>query len=402
MSDNDKFVHYVNYFLDSGKLPKGRNAAYSYARMLLDDIKSQYESTAEEEMTDEQKKLRDLVVAMEGFDYQKEVAAYVREENIGLLKGFVDKVLAIDITSANVAKINSAISALDAFVAANSDFIDKADERYIDANQQIAVVKDGMVKCQNAVVFARALTQFSRATTVASMTKRAAVADEIFALARYDRAANAEFVSADPAILAFETLLNGKDMSADDEAYVTAFEYYKSIPATIAAQVKVENSRRVIDVIAIVLAMDGYEDTEAFWLANYEELDFYISIVRDIVSVDKYSHDYPGIDEAVAKYELIDEFFYKVLQDEHIAIISAQLDRFPESDSYIEKVGICTYLDRYFAENHDINLELEEIKSFVYRLDQYKKELEVQIEDYFDFGMAYISLVNVVKVQPKK
>jgi hypothetical protein len=38
---------------------------------------------------------------------------------------------------------------------------------------------------------------------------------------------------------------------------------------------------------------------------------------------------------------------------------------------------------------------------FVKFMEEFGKR-EVQIEDYFDFGMAYIGLINVVKVQPKK
>ena len=124
--------------------------------------------------------------------------------------------------------------------------------------------------------------------------------------------------------------------------------------------------------------------------------------IRDIVLAENYDPEYPGVDEAIAQFELVDEYFYELLQEEHIEIIGTQLARFAESDSYIEKVGICTYLDRYFANNSDINLELEEIQEFIYKLERYKAELEDQKVDYealLEENTAYfISTVNSMRM----
>jgi hypothetical protein len=153
------------------------------------------------------------------------------------------------------------------------------------------------------------------------MTRRANTAAEVYALARYDRADNVAFVEADPAIRAFEVILNGKDAKPEDEGYITAFEYYASFPDIIAAQARLENSYRILDCIDIILSMEGYEDTEQFWSANSDELDFYITIIRNIVSVDNYDATVAGIDAAIEKYEVIDTFFYNVLQEQHIQTI---------------------------------------------------------------------------------
>ena len=47
----------------------------------------------------------------------------------------------------------------------------------------------------------------------------------------------------------------------------------------------------------------------------------------------------------------LDAFFYEALQQSHVAVFEQQLERFLETSSFIEKMGICTYLAGYLAEN---------------------------------------------------
>ena len=382
MSENQLFEYYVNYFMNEDYEFKSRNDAYKKADLTVDGIKAQYESLPESEMTDELKNLRDLVTVFEAFDYNNVIATEVKKENLAEILSQVAALEAIPAYSTNVEKINKAIANLDQFIADNNDFIDKANAEYNNALMRVSVVKLSLTKCENVVAFAKALTQFNRATSLASMKRRAATLDEIYKLARYDKAENVAAVKDDPVLATFEQLINGKELSPSDSRYVDAFEYYNLIPAFMAEQTKIENSNRIIKVIDLLFESEGYEHTEEFWLANYENVEFYVSIVRDIVSVNNYDPTYVGVDEAIAKYEEIDAVFYDLLQEDHIAIIGAQLDRFAASTSYIEKIGICTYLDRYFASNADIDRTRAEIKDFEYRLERYKAELETYMDDY--------------------
>ncbi len=382
MSSDEQFEYYVNYFHDENAEPKSRNDAYVKAKLLIDGVKGQYSSLPEEEMTDELKHLRDLVDKMESFDYENKIVVLVREANLNEILKQVSALEEIPAYSTNVSAINSAIATLDQFIADNNDFINKADPLYNAAVARVNAVKSSLSKCESAVAFARALTQFERATTVASMTKRALAVNEVYKLARYDKPENVAAVKDDPVFLAFEQIVNGKNSSPTDPGYITAFDYYTLIPSVIAQQQKIENSNRIIKCIDLLLAMEGYENTETFWQKNYEEVEFFISIIRDIVSVDNYDASYPGIDEAIAQYELIDAYFYVLLQEDHIATIGAQLDRFALSTSYIEKIGICTYIERYFESNSDIDLSRPEIQQFLYKLERYNAELETYMDDY--------------------
>lgn len=382
MTNEDKFEFYVQYFLDDTRLPTGRNAGYLNAKDLLPYIESLYAGVPDAELSEQQARLKEKAEILKNFNYKEEVLEPVRLENLARIKELVAEVTKIEVISTNKNKIDIALTSLNVFLEENSDYIDKAHPEYVAAMAEITAVKDGVAKCDNAVLFARALIQFNRATSLASMQKRANAAAEIYKLARYDKEENREFVKNDPSMIELQTILNG-DLAEGDEGYIYAFDYYEGFAKVIAIQAKIENSKRILDCVGFIEAIEGYEDTEAFWFANYDEVNFYITIIRDVVSVNNYDPDVAGVDEAIEKYSIIDAYFYDLLQQDHIAVISEQLARFPESGSYIEKVGICTYLDKYFADN-DIDLDIEALAELKYTLEIYKAELEGQKETYSD------------------
>ena len=247
--------------------------------------------------------------------------------------------------------------------------------------------------------FTTALAKFDRATTYASMSRYSKLAKEIYINAGYGKTSgedndvypNIDLVRDDPAAVTFK------------ETYgVDPFTYYANMDAAISVREKYENSKRIIDCLGFILNMKvenldedgnvildendqptykGYEATEEFWAANYDYINTYVKIIRAIVAAENYDPEYVGVNEAIAEYETINVYFYEILQNEHIEVIKTQLDRFPTTDSYIQKVGICTYVEQYISEN-DIDIEREEIQSLIYTLEIYKAELDSQKSDY--------------------
>ena len=386
MDDNEKFSYLAAYALSEENSPKSRKAAYDDADKLLDAVKANIADAEAEggELDSVLAEAKVLVELFEAFDYDGEILNDVKAANLAKIVELAKAIEAISPDSSTASAITSAIKEFETFISENNDYIDKSTTEYNNSIRLVNDIKLSLNKVEYTKTFLRALIQFNRATTVASMTRRANTAAEVYALARYDKAENREFAERDPLFAEFEASINPSDVSSSSPEYVTTFEFYEMIPEIIAAQLKVENSNRIIKCVELLLQIEGYEDTEEFWLANYDELDFYIDIIRDIVSVDNYDPTYPGIDEALLQYNLIDAYFYVLLQEEHKAIIGAQLDRFAESNSYIEKIGICTYLDRYFATNNDIDLTLPEVQEFIYKLERYKAELEIYMDDYKD------------------
>lgn len=382
MTSNELFNYYVEYFTNKNYEVDSRNTAYTKAKLLVDSMRAQVDGVPETDLTEELKTIKANIEAFDSFDFLNELKGELVKQNLDTILSMVEELKEIEIDSAKVSDINKKITAIDTFIANNNDFINKADPAYNAAMADISAVKVNISKSQTAVDFAKLLVQFNRATTVASMTKRAVALDELYKSARMDKEENISFMRNDSAFISFEALINPAGSQRGDAGYITALDYYAAIPAKIAEQAKVENSNRIIKCIDLLLELEGYENTEEYWLEHYDEVEFFISIIRDIVSVDNYDPTYAGLDEALVQYEEIEAFFFDILQATHIEIIGAQLDRFAESTSYIEKMGICQYLDTYFASNNDIDLTLPEIQEFVYRLERYKKELDGYADTY--------------------
>lgn len=381
-TNTELFNYYVDYFNNKENAIGSRNTAYAKAKLFIDEMKALVDGVPENELTDELKEVKENIAIYESFDFQKELKGEIVERNIVKILAMVEELKAIKPDSSIVGTINSKIKAIDTFISENNDFVNKADSRYNEAMADISAVKVTLSKCQTAVDFSKLLIQFNRATTVASMTKRAIALDQLYKSKRMDKEENMSIIGADSEFLAFEALINPEGLSKGDPGYLTAMDYYFAIPQKIAEQAKVENSNRIIKCIGLLLELEGYENTEEYWLEHYDDVEFFISIIRDIVSIDNYDPTYPGIDEALVQYEEIDAFFFDILQTSHMEIISAQLDRFAQSVSYIEKMGICQYLDIYFASNSDIDLTLPEIQEFVYRHERYKEQLDGYEDTY--------------------
>lgn len=397
MTDEELFMYYVDFLTGNVASLENKYYCYTHAKPLVEFMKLEYSGLEESEMTDDLKALRARVEAFEKYDkenYKQDFLPALTEEKTAEYKEMVNAILdkftpKIDdlgtrrhLDSADIDKVLKEVSFVDAFVEEFNDIINKTDERYTSGVAEISRLRQQITACENASKFARLFVQFSRATTVASMQKRADALEEIFKLARYDKPENVAAVASDSAILAFEALINN-GLDPDDEDYVTIFDYYKvQVPSIIAERQKYENSLKIVKCIDLLLALEGYEDTEAFWSANREEVEFYISIVRDIVAADNYDHSYAGINAALAQYELVDAYLYIRLQDDHIATLKEQLDKFEKSDSLIEKMGICTYVSRYFETYTNIDLTLPEIQAIKTRLATYENELEIFASDF--------------------
>ena len=392
MTDIEQFMYYVNFMTGDRASRENKYFCYAKAKPLVEFMEKEYADLPESEMTPELIALKDCVERFKDYDknyYEKELLPELinekTEEFATMVADLVEKYTvdgAVTVDSTVVDRLAKEIALINDFVTKYNDMIDKTDVRYTSNNTKLGDLEQKMVGCENIVKFVRAFTMFNRATTVASMQRRANSLAEVYKLARYDKAENRLAVANDSVVRAFEELFNDDGLTPSDTKYIDIFEYYALLPAAIAEQQKVENSSKIIKCIDLLLELEGYEDTEIFWSENREDVEFLISIIRDIVSQDNYDHSYAGVDKAIEQYELVDAYLYTLLQDDHIAIITAQLDRFKSSESYIEKRGICTYVSQYFKNNNNIDESLPAVQQLKQRLETYEAELAIFAEDF--------------------
>lgn len=158
-------------------------------------------------------------------------------------------------------------------------------------------------------------------------------------------------------------------MLIDEEGYEDfkkAFEItYAGAPAKMAAAKKTQSSRDIVSAINYLLTT--YPD-EADWklvyvenpttdeeIANNERYTFiadYVVLIRSKLSGGNYDPDYiapdgSNVDVMVQKIASINDYYYGILQGEHVAHLSEQFASFEATNSYIEKKGIIFYIQRY-------------------------------------------------------
>ena len=394
MTLGEEFEYFVNYMNDSTRLSTSRLQAYQKATALLEQIK------LDEALLEE---FKAVIEAYTTADVEKDIIAPAKAANLVKIKEYGTLLGAYEgnVTTQNYATVQLLVDELEGFISSNSEYIDKGNDAYKEVSSRISRFKSLLDRCNNVTNFVEALEKFDKAYTLAAKTKYYASAVQYYELAQFYREdIRLEFIS-DPAILEFEALLNA-GISASDEGYVDIFTYYESCGEGIGIQKNKENSKRIIDCLDFVTSLEGYEDTEAFWEANFDYIDKYMTIIRDVVRTNSYDPTVPGVEEAIAKFRVIDVYFYAKLQEVHIAFINENLDKYAGSESYIEKLGICTYVSNYIEAN-DLDLTNSTVAALILKNKTYLGELEIYRSEYVTVleqnTVKFINTVEEMKTQ---
>lgn len=389
MSETEKFDYYVNYMVNTENPSLSRNSAYNRAKLLYSTIKNN---------PDYAKACAASLEAYAACNYDADIKKPAMAENLALLTEMVDELLAMAVTSDNTAAVNTAIADINEFISVNGELINKGDTSeggYQSLMMQVNTVKADLIKIENIIAFVDALTKFNRATTYTSMSKYAEAAQAVYVIAAYDNAENVAFIEKDPVVLSFEAIING-DVKADDEAYITLFEYYATVAEKVATRSLYENAKRIVSCMNFITSMEGYQATNEFWTANAEYISSYVNIARDIIVSGNYDTTFDGLDEAIATFRTLDVCFYEILQQQHIAVIEEQLAKYLATEVYIDKVGVCAVVEQYLAENdiavYNTNMtaevaaavadEIAKLEDLIIIYGVYSDELASQAIDY--------------------
>ena len=400
MALDEQFQYYVEYMNDEANKSLSRNNAYKKAEQLLNTYKEDYLNNPE--LSANRDRYQQYVDAFTACDYNA-IRSDAMKENIKILSGYVGELatLAEKMDSSNLEALNNSIAKIDAFVKENSELINRGDTSeggYQDQMAIVANVKKGIVKIDNAKVFVAAMEKFERATTYSTMLKRAEAAKIIYDLFEYSELPDDDPIRKDPIITAFEEKIN-KGVPAGEK--ISIFEYYDNMEKTMLARLIYENTKKIIECNNIITSLEGYESTVGFWRENAEFITPYATVVRDIVNPGLYDASVEGVDAAVEEFRKLDVYFYKQLQKEHIAAIKTQLEKYNQTDKYIEKVAICTALLSYIDPEGDNDLainntyltpevayaikdEMKELNDLKVAVMVYNEELALRYEDYND------------------
>ncbi len=383
MTNEEKFAYFVNQACNENRSTTDRLYAYDNAKNLR--------------AVCDQSLITESLEKFDAIDVENDIKYYAKLANLNTLVSYCDAIKALGtITTANVSEAADLVEEIQLFISDNSSNIDQTSDGFKTVIEYIEEVNANISRVDILSEYISALRRFERAITLAAKTRHYETAKSCYENGEFHLESVRALLVSDPDYISFEALINS-GIESDSPDYKTVFEYYEGALASIGTQETWENSKRIIDCMRFILELESYADTEEFWNANYEFIDKYITIVRDVLKSGNYSTVYPDLDKAIEKYSVINEYFYEKLQEEHIAAIAPQLEKYPTTNSYIEKLGICTFVENYIASN-DIDMNNETLKTYILMTEVYKKELVVHQKEYAALleqnTVYFISLVD--------
>lgn len=371
MTDDEKIVYYANYLADEDRSIASRSTAYNFA---TDLVPSYYNAATQEFKTENP----DIIAAINtylSFDYDTLLNA-LKQTNLEKLVALVADIKDLARTPSTLSARTSGLDIVDQFLSANAGQI--ADGPVYEEYFGICNAIRANIEAENLInSFIASMDRFAKATTITSIQKHYNNAKALF-----DQGLEMELLE-DPNYASFAAAKTAFDLAGE----------------TVKKAIRDNNSKAIVSCVEFIAEYD----TEEEWVANFAFVEKYVNLIREKVYEDNYSLDYPGIDDALEFYNMVNDYFFGLLQAEHIAIISEQLDKFTKTEAYIEKLGICSFITRYvdsregtinnvdYANNEELQVLLNTHKTYL-------GELEVQERDYgalLDQNTIYfINLVN--------
>lgn len=161
------------------------------------------------------------------------------------------------------------------------------------------------------------------------------------------------------------------------------YKFYNHYHVTYAnAMTKIEeakmtsNSKNIIDSVNYILARYPAEaDWKLVYIENpvtdedkannetFEYIERYVTMIRDKYTSGSYNPDFINdagitVDMAMQKLENMNDYYYGILQKKHADIMAEQFLAYAATDSYFEKMGIISYIQRYLN-SEDVDFKVE-------------------------------------------
>lgn len=304
----------------------------------------------------------------------------VKLENTEKFLYYVGNVTAVTRTLDNVLerdiKITAAqkfLSSVGAFITKNSDF----DEAYTSLNESAAYIDVD----ENANNFISYMELFNQSLNYgASLNRLTAHYEKAKAcydagIADYDDFYGVDDASYNALKSAVDSFLgSGSKLGAD---------------GLIAESTRENNSERFVNIVNLMK-----NNTSGSWANDGTLIKNYWKMALDILLDENYNPNYDGIVDAKAIFNSANDFFWNELQGEHIAVLTEKLAEFNEGGkSYVEKAAVCTFVDKYVAENERyMDTESNEVKALVATNEAYKIQLGTIESDY-----ANVLVQNTIK-----
>ena len=360
MNDEERFIYYVNYAASSAD-PVSRQIAYDRAGELL----GKYYAGGEY-LTDND----EVIAAVDKYNNEidpEEIASLVADSNRDTFISMVEELDELPRTAANLVERRTVHDEIVSFLTENSgkitedDNFQAAKRNFDDLVSEVSI--DTSIESFNLYM--------QRFNMIDALTGKQKYLSKAKALVE-----DAHYPLDDEVYEDLKKLVdsNGELVFPDFVAY---YEDYYAALETVASMELDEESRKIVACVGFI---EVYK-TEAEWIENYDFMNRYIVILRETVRLGEYNPDFPGVKEALKTLAPIEEWFYARLQDQHQNELRRTIDQIAANDSYIVKMGLCSYVERYLNEN-DIDETYGEIPLLIVEFKTHQEELTYREMDY--------------------
>ena len=378
MTEDEKFAYYVNYLSDAAKDLSSKYVAYNLAKESLGAYWTYTDiETGAGEYTELALNNEAVKAAVDSYlAYDVEVLLReVRKINLDEYIVLVQNLMAIERNMDTALQRAEVAAKVTAFANRNDGLIDLEIDNdasgvadYIQySNEYQRIVRESNYDI-NAVTFIRYIGRFESAPTLATKERHYARVHELVTNGDID----------------IELITNENAPYRENfQELIDAYAVYLNADAVVYQLIKENNSNKIVNCIDRIFEYD----TEEEWLANREEMEKYLNIVspivleKDALGEPTYDIAYDGIEEAIEYFNTAYAFFYALHQDEHVAFIQNRLELVMSTETYIEKMGYISVIERYINTN-ELNMKDDRIITLLNNLDTCKSELLLREEDY--------------------
>lgn len=366
MNDEEKFVYYANYYTnDAIDDTIGRYTALKNINTMMEkyiDENGAFKPFAQGSISDEEyaailAEVEAAVNLVQNYD-SAEFMESLKISNRDTFIKYVEDAVSIErvLTSTNIDDRVKAASSIEAFLLSIDGNIDNGEGYAAAVEAYNRFVTESHVD-KNILEFNKYMDIYSKVDTLNSLRKYYNFAQTLFEDANYP---------IDPSLA---------DMPGF-EAFKTAYELYANATARIEAVERDQNSKKVVSCYGLIEDIAKDE-----WVNNYDYMNGYVVMIREVKASGYYNYDYPGFADTLEKFAEMDEFFYALLQQEHINELTVRLDFVKNNDAYIEKMGTLSYIGRYL-ESNDIDRSIPEIQTLIANYETALEELTFREQDY--------------------
>ena len=365
-NDHERFVYYVSCMSSDRANITDRMFCYNKVKSSIGNYwKDQFIPVSDSNMDPDalaelnatlEKAVNDYHSFMDS-KYNELHLAYITE-NLKTFEGYVNELKTYERNLSNIAERKRALEGVQTFLAevGEANILKSAESNYNSVKAVYDAFVTGISNDELIFSFCDEVDAFYRSVEFSYPTLQA------------------RFAKAEEILLQLDTSVDG---APGFDRFTEAMVKYREAVDILESKLLIQNAKKIIRCIDLI---DEYTTVEE-WIANYDYMDRYIVIVRNIVRENRFDTEFEGVSEALEFYYTADEYFYAHLQQEHINTIRELLDRYIASSGYIEKVALCTSVEAYIA-SVDIDLELPDIAAAIIELETYKSELELSKADY--------------------